>query len=288
MTRLVSRPNLVVSDPNDLERGSISADVLAGAGVGPSAVEAQIEPGIVFADNPLTRREPIAIDAALTADYTLAADQAGDGTGGNVAFGAPADGDFLALHVMGGETVAAALVFTNVAAIPEDSVPDFPAGYSHSKIVALLMVRDDGAAAQELMPSMAITISGDVRRTMYFDPAGVFTAAVGAPQVVLAAASGDNVIAGVPVSNVRRAVVLSVEFDPAEGAMAVGDSVSLANGGSTIPVVRVEAVVAADANHGRVTAEVFTTATGQTVGVLIVNADAAHVRVASFDTSLAH
>lgn len=273
----------------NFQGGFEDLDVLAGD-YSPGGVDtATIGVGRVLTDN--GQRRLVSVAAPIAVDYTVAGDQAGNGTGTGVAFAAPADGVFLALHLILRRDGTTRAAFTNVAAIPEDSVPDFitPGNNTDeiaSKLIALLIVRDDGAAGQELGAQYVSNVGPDVRRTTYADPAGAFAGAVGLPQIVLLAATGDNTIAGVPVSNVRRKAILSVEIDPAE-VTALGDSAALANQGSPIPVVRADIQTAAE-DTPRVTAEVISGITGNVFGVLIEAADAVHVRVNSFDTFMGH
>jgi hypothetical protein len=114
-------------------------------------------------------------------------------------------------------------------------------------------------------------------------------AAHGAPQAIALAASGDNLIFGLPPSDVRRMAVLSIEETALNDD---GDIAALANGGET--QANAESVVPVDGVKAPVVnAPVLTTADGVTVGVILTNAGAggdpaAAVRVISVDTFVGH
>lgn len=261
------------------------------AGVG--ATEARVLEGSVITDNGIRRRVVIPA-AGLTADFTVVADQAGNGSGG--AFVAPAvpgvAGLFLAFHLVIDEQNLARVVFTGVAAIPEDSVPIFAAGEVGSKILAILVLRDDDAGAAEFAPAYVDNVGPDMRRLILQSANGEFdNVPVSDRDVAGGAVINAIVMHGVPISNKIRGIYANIRVDGTD----LNDTAALSNGGDTDGAAArngsaVSTMTVAGVPGATVAARVLSLVDGQTITVILgdaVNAAAA-IRTIGFETFMGH
>ncbi len=268
--------------------GIEGADGFAGPGTpAPTATGVLIGEGNVITDNGIIQEVAI-VAPGLNADYTVAADQAGDGVGGAFVppVGVPgAAGIFLAVHLIVTASGVARLGITNVAPIPEDSVPTFLAQDVSSKILAIFVLRSDGGGGNEFLPQSVDNVGPDLRRTTFLEPTGSLAANPSGEQVV--SATGIVPLNGVPGSDVSRPVEMNIQAIPAPAPVAA-DSVSFTSAGGTAPVA--ESVIQVITIPGaRVSGPAITDPTGRGVHVANVPAQTdANVRVVSFTTSFSH